>query len=658
LFFLVPSLLLAQKIIFQEPLSARTANYEIDVVLDVENQRLSGHELLTWYNTSEDTVTELQFHLYLNAFRNNRSTFMKESHGEHRGFDMGDDSWGFIEVTAIRLATSVDVVDNIEFIQPDDDNEDDRTVFRLPLPEALLPGEPISIEIDFTAKLPEPPFARTGAKEEYFFVGQWFPKIGVYMDGAWNCHQFHGLSEFFADFGVYDVRMTVPEEYIIGATGLEVEVRENDDGTATHYYHAEDVHDFAWAASPEFLEFTGIARDVEIRLLMQPDHADQVKRHLETTAIAIEYIQDWFGDYPYPNLTVVDPRRGAGGSGGMEYPTLITVGTAYGIPEGIRFVEQAIIHEFAHNYWYHLIASNEFEEPWLDEGITSFTEAEVMREAFGPVGNAIDLFGIRISGIQIDRAIYVRSPDIDTVVQRAWEFFSTRSWVACSFFKPTITLTTLQNYLGTETMRQIMRTYADRWRFKHPKTHDFIDIASEVSAQNLDWFFDQALYSKAVLDYSVERVVTREVEEGEGYDFTHSVSNDSIELVTDEADSVETEEEPQMYYSEVGVRRLGEFTFPVEIEVVFENGETIRELWDGRALWKKYRYVKPTKLAWATVDPNGRIPLDINYTNNSRTVERQRLGVNKLAARWLFWIQFLLDQPDIANMLSALPSRI
>ncbi|MFQ5632414.1 MAG: M1 family metallopeptidase, partial [bacterium] len=381
--------LYAQPVLFEQPLSPRIANYDIDVRLQPDNRTLEASEVLTWHNKTGSTIDELQFHLYLNAFRNSESTFMKSSGGTHRGNRISRDGWGFIEVDKISLASGEDVIAKMEFIQPDDGNEHDKTVFRLPLSTPLHPGESIALNIDFTAKLPTPPFARTGAKEEYLFVGQWFPKIGVHIDGAWNCHQFHENSEFFADYGVYNVRITVPEETIVGATGVQVEVSDNGDGTRTHFYHAEDVHDFAWTTSPEFVEVTGKAQDVDIRVLMQPDRAYQGERHLAAAKVAVEHFQDWYGDYPFPNLTVIDPRRGAGGSGGMEYPTLITAGTTYGLPEGVRAVEMVIIHEFGHNYWYHLLASNEFEESWMDEGINTYTEIQIINDAYGPVGDAV-----------------------------------------------------------------------------------------------------------------------------------------------------------------------------------------------------------------------------------------------------------------------------
>lgn len=674
----------AQPVLFPEPLSPRIANYDIQVSLDTKQRLLRGQEKLTWVNPSTDRVTELQFHLYLNAFRNNRSTFMIESGGIHRGYKMPEDGWGYIEINNITLPSGERLTEQIEFIHPDNNDIDDKTAVRLPLSRPVLPGTAISVNIDFTAKLPQPPVARSGAKKEYFFAGQWFPKIGVYQNGGWNCHQYHRNSEFYADFGVYDVRITVPKENIVGATGIEVERRDNGDGTATHVYHAEDVHDFAWTTSPEFVVVTDKVQDVAVRLLLQPDHVCQAQRHLDAAKVAIEYFQDWYGDYPYPNLTIVDPRRGAGGTGGMEYPTLITAGTAYGLPRGIRMVEMVIIHEFGHNYWYHLVANNEFEEAWLDEGINSYSEHQIVAAHYGPTGDMIDFWGLRINDLQLQRAAYLFAPDLDPIIQKSWNYYSFNSYGVNSYQKPSLVLTTLQNYLGRETMQRIMRTYFERWKFKHPTTQDFIAVANEVSGQDLRWYFDQALFTTAILDYSVTDVFSREIKKAAGYDFTLSPFDsekigtefqDSLlvpslrdstvaSLATDASftrpdtarqDSAATQ---PMYLSQVTVRRLGNFQFPVEILVQFENGETIREQWSGRELWKKFRYLKPTRLVSATVDPDRKIPLDINFTNNSRTVTSRSKGINKLAIRVLFWIQLLLDQPELLNIISGLVMRM
>lgn len=676
--FIHKNVLHSQPKLFPQPLSPRIANYDIDVKLDIKKRMLNGREMLKWFNKSSDIITELQFHLYLNAFRNNSSTFMKES---RRGFESSSrDNWGFIDIRSIKLTSGENLTSYMEFIHPDDDNGADKTVFRLPLPKPLVPGDSISINIDFISVLPQPPIARTGAKEEYFFVGQWFPKIGAYIDGKWNCHQYHANSEFFADFGVYNVRMIVPENNIVGATGIQVDVKNNGDGTATHYYHAEDVHDFAWTTSPEFVEFKEKAQDVDIRILMQPDHLEQAHRHIEAAKAAVEYHQNWYGDYPYPNLTVVDPRRGAGGTGGMEYPTLITAGTTYGLPEGIKMPEMVIIHEFGHNYWYHLLASNEFEESWLDEGITSYTENQIIPPHYGTDGNMINFLGIKINDIHFQRAQYFSIPDIDRTIRNAWEYYGGGSYGINSYMKPALFLTTLQNYLGNDLMQKIMRTYFERYRFKHPKTQDYVAVTNEVvgknfkeyadqpiyskaqaqssitidtNKQNLNWFFDQALYTNSVLDYSVDRIRSSKVPKNSGIDYTFSTQDTTEESVETDEESDDTTKD---YLTDVFVRRLGTFTFPVEVEISFENGEKIREHWDGKELWKKYRYTKPAKLVYATVDPDNKIPLDVNLTNNSKTLEKQTVGLAKLSVRFLFWLQFLLEQPEFMNLFTFFPS--
>ncbi|TAK60752.1 MAG: M1 family peptidase, partial [Bacteroidetes bacterium] len=619
-------------VLFSQSLSPRIANYDIDVRLDADKKTLHGKETLLWFNKSSDVITELQFHLYMNGFRNSQSTFMKESKGRLRGEKMEKDGWGFIEIKKISLQTGEDITATLQFIQPDDGNTEDKTVFRLPLYTPLNPGDSIVLHIEFDEKLPTPPFARTGAKEEFIFAGQWFPKIGVYIDRAWNCHQFHANSEFFADFGVYDVRITVPEKNIVGATGLEYHKKNNGDGTATHCYRAEDVHDFAWTTSPEYIEVVGKEQDVNIRILMQPDRIGQGERHLDAAKLSVRYFQNWYGDYPFPNLTVVDPRRGAMGVGGMEYPTLITAGTGYGLPDGVRLVELAIIHEFGHNYWYHLLASNEFEESWLDEGINTYSEIQIMQDAYGS-GDAINFLGLKMNDLQLQRGQYITVSNTDPTVRKAWEY-SPGGYGVNSYSKPGLILTTLHNYIGKEMMHTVMRTYFERWKFKHPKSQDFVNVVNDVTGKDFNWFFDQALYSNKRIDYSVERISSNEVIKKEGFDY--DVSDEHIKTQQGRNDDSIENTQSIWYESEALIRRNGDFKVPVEIEVVFENGERLREQWDGQELWTKIRWTKPSRLQSVTVDPERKIPLDINYTNNSKTLESQNAGINRTAFSLMF----------------------
>ncbi len=605
--FLVSFSAQAKPVIFQEPLSPRIANYDIEVKLDPAERLIRGREVLTWHNKTDQATDEMYFHLYLNAFRNDQSTFMKESNRSGSKKLDKKDGWGYIELERVSIQGGPDLTDEVRFAWPDDGNTADKTVAMISLPQAVEPGGSVIVEIDFASRLPSPPIARNGSKKEYHFASQWFPKVGVFEDGKWNCHQYHAHSEFYADFGVYDVFITVPEENIVGATGIEVEVSNNGDGTATHYYHAEDVHDFTWTTSPNFVVFMERVQDVDVRLLMQKNHKGQAKRHLEAARIGIGRFQEWFGNYPYPNLTIVDPRDGAFATGGMEYPTLITAGTFPGLPGGVRIVEMVVIHEFGHNFWYGMVASNEFEEAWLDEGINTYSEIQIMHDAYPSQSSIVDFLGFKFDDLQMRRYSYVRSPDYDPVVRKSWEYFSGGSYSAMAYSKPALALVTLENYLGRETMREIMRAYFERYKFKHPKTQDFIDVANEVSGQDLSWFFDQMLYTNAVLDYAVWSVKSEKVKPGIGIDYTDSIGGDKISF------SGETE---TMFETVVKVRRLGDFKFPVEIELVFQNGETNHETWDGKDLWKEYRYLKPTRLASAAVDPEKKVVLDIDWKNN------------------------------------------
>jgi hypothetical protein len=328
------------------------------VKLDPVTKQLAGRERVTWRNPASQPVPDLWFHLYLNAFKNSRSTFMRESGGQLRSDEMTKDSWGWIDVKSIRMEDGTDLRPLATFEQPDDGNKDDQTVMRVVLPQAVDPGGSVTLEIEFVSQLPEV-FARTGYKRDFYLVGQWFPKLGVFEPAGlrgretsgWNCHQFHANSEFYANFGQYRVAMTVPASFVLGATGRRVSRVENTDGTVTYTHEQRDVHDFAWTADPEYVEirdrfsatsdvspdeYAQVSRllgrpveevrlsDVEIILLVHRPRLAQAQRHIAAAKHAIKYFGLWYGRYPYPTLTVVDPAFGGGGAVCFVYQLLIT----------------------------------------------------------------------------------------------------------------------------------------------------------------------------------------------------------------------------------------------------------------------------------------------------------------------------------------------
>ena len=607
----------------QRMLSDRIVHYTIDVALEPSKKMLIGKEILIWKNPSDDTVRELRFHLYLNAFKNQRSTFMKESDGESRGFELTDGEWGWIDISSIKLH-AVELKKSMEFIQPDDGNKDDSTVMRIVLPKPVLPQETITMEIQFIARLPRA-FARTGYYQNFFLVGQWFPKIGVYeiagqryaTKGEWNCHQFHEHTEFYANFGVYEVNITVPKNFVVGATGTLVKRTETRGGFAQHSYHAEDVHDFAWTASPDYLVIDDRWKHVAIRLLMQPQREYLADRYLASVKSALAYYERLLGVYPYHILTLVDPANGAMGAGGMEYPTFITLGTLWGIGSWLRFQEIVTVHEFGHQYWYGMLASNEFEEAWLDEGINQYIETRIMDDVYGKNISVLDLFGFHIGDFAYTREGYAGTSDpaLAPTYQPAWKY--TRGYGVFTYDKPAVLLTTLERMIGRSVMDEILRTYFDRWKFKHPCTRDFIAIVNEVVrlrhgirfGENMNWFFDQTLFGKQVCDFELTSITNR---------WSDSTS---------------------MYESRVQISQLRDMRLPVEVRIEFEDGSVRHEHWTGNGKSKTFIYRGDKQVRSALIDPENKLPLDINMVNNSKTIATDAIPLIKYTSKFLFWIQ-------------------
>lgn len=644
--FAFKALVAADIVFFDPPLSPRIANYKIEVELDPVKKTLKASEELIWYNKTNVSTKELQFHLYMNGFKNTASTFMRE--GRMLQSKKKANEWGYIQVDTIRIVNGKDLTSLAEFIHPDDDNTQDETVMRIPLEKSIQPGEKIELKIVFNVKLPKIS-NRTGYSNNFFMVVQWFPKIGVFENGSWNCHQFHRNSEFFADFGVYDVAITLPKEFTVGGTGKQVDLMDVDDKTKKIVFHAEDVHDFAWTAMPDFKLHLDQYKNTQLQLYYLPWHSHQIDRHVESVKGALTFVEDWFGEYPYSTLSFLSPPVKGEGASGMEYPTLFTCGTAAFLPAGLRFTEMVTIHECTHNYWYGMVASNEFEEAWLDEGINSYTEVKIMEQLFGEEAALVDFLGIKISERAFQKLSYITLPSLDPIVKPAWKF-APGTYGMQSYARPALVLLTLENLLGEEQMKKVLHTYFQEWKFKHPKTQDFINVVNKVSGENWDWFFNQTLFTPEIVDYTITSVNYETIKTHQGYGFTLSIDPDSTQadslkqldtLKTDESDSIDTKKsaEKKQYRSRVMVQRKGGAIMPVDILVEFENGMKRVETWDGQAKWRRFEYVDSTYVVFAYVDPEQKLLIDIDINNNSYLVKPAKAGLNRFWSKIIFWVQ-------------------
>ncbi|MBN1221739.1 MAG: M1 family metallopeptidase [Candidatus Aminicenantes bacterium] len=648
LIFLSAMSFLAIPLLSEDPLCDQIANYTMDVKLDTEQKAITAKEIISWTNSTEHAADELWFHLYWNAFQNSRTDFLVE--GTDRWgpnfYKNNRDDWGYIRIDSIRLVDventeEYDLTPTVQFRQPDDDNTFDQTVMSVGLPQPVSAGDTIILHIDFHSKIPKP-IHRTGVYRDSFFIAQWFPKIGVFSAGRWNCHQFHATTNFFADYGTYDIRITLPSHYKIGATGEHRDQQTNSDGTTTHRFVQHSVHDFAWTASPHYLEFResfqfSPGKSTEITLLLQPYHKNQKDRYMNATKNALKHCSLWYGDYPYTTVTCVDPAYNSR-SGGMEYPTLFTGGTYFLTRKGIPQPEGVTIHEFGHGYFYGLVGTNEFEDAWMDEGFTSFLDSEVYHAAYGNPFMYRFYFGIpaifkeartpiELKGISSHRRTY----DMDIMQNYTWNFLSSNSYFANSYSKAELMLRTLQRYLGRETFNKMIKAYSTENWFKHPKPEDFYAIVSLYAGQDMSWFLDQFVHGSGKLDYAVGKIISQRKKRPTGW-----LSDKYIEKAGPKEQDTE-------YRSEVCVRRLGEVKIPVEVLVVFEDGSEILETWDGQYRWKRFVYQGPSKLEKAVIDPEFKLVIDVNRTNNSQTLNPNAAAPLKWTYKWMLWIQHGLE---------------
>ncbi len=632
------------QIINSVPLSERLTGYSFDVSLDTVAKTVSGKMQAFWVNNSTDYVPDIHLHLYMNAFRDGQTTFYRERKGSPGKRELNA---GWIELESLSDRNGNDLLPLMSYISPDDGNTNDRTVARIVLPQPIAPGDTFFMDARFKTKLPYE-IIRTGFNDNFYFVAQWFPKFGVYekagmryaVAGAWNCHQFHANSEFYANHSVYDVRITVPSGYVVGTGGM-LTGQEEKDGFKTLSFRAEDIVDFAWTAWPGYVEFKEQWKHVTITLLLPPGRVAQVNRQMTAVKNALEYLDDKVGPYPWPYLTFVDPPSIGSGAAGMEYTTLFTTGSYDIMPEGLRIPEVMTVHEFGHAYFMGIMASNEFEEPWVDEGINSLWESRIMDHYYGKNSGMLDFGYLKMSDRSYLRIPYTISPyrQMASNNLNSWDY-PMDIYGMMSYTKAATWLNTLMGLTGEETMDNIFREYYRKWAFRHPSGRDFVDVVNEVVKREqgdrfgdgMDWFFSQTLYGTGICDYAVTGVEVMESEDEAG--------NTAGSFG---ADSTSAGEEVKVYESHVLVSRLGEISLPVEVLVRFSDGREITEYWDGQARFREFTYKGPgEEVDQVIVDPEYRITMDVNYINNSYDVHSDRAPLKRIFGRLMSFIQFFL----------------
>jgi hypothetical protein len=649
------------------PLSPRNASYQISARLDPDRHTVTGTATLTFRNLESQATDRLVFHLYLNAFKNHASTFIRDGDPSHRGNEMEPGSFGAIDVTSLRVGGDKDDLRGRATV--------DDTLMTVPLPRPLLPGAAVEVHLGFTSTLPRV-FSRSGYAGPFHAVAQWFPKVAV-----WDCdrerpeagcrfraHQYHANSEFFADYGTYDVTLDVPAGTVVGATGV-LTAQESRDGRLIQRWRAEDVHDFVWMTDPRFIEAADTVHDewgeVRVRLLTYPGQEAMIPRHLQAIREGLLELERRFGPYPYGNVTAVIPPHDASGAGGMEYPTLFT--SLSGVtPEGVRVLESVTVHELGHQYFYGLLASDEVEEAWIDEGLNEAFTAWGVERLYGQRCNVINLLGVCLSYADTSWAGYRRILRRAPMATPSF-LFPRGTYSGVTYSQTAVTFRTLERYLGKERLEAGMRRYAERFRFRHPRRADLVSSFNEGAGEDLGWFWDQALLSTRVADYAILSARTEPHRPAAGlWDCPPPPTPPG----TDPARAAQIREAQEVacagkapgrhlllppkpndderrgkgagnrpHDSEIWVQRRGEFFFPITLRATFADGSTRTERWsldeqrrDPEVRTRRFAYENyPARLVRAEVDPDGVLQLDENRLNNGLLLQPDKAPARRLS---------------------------
>lgn len=578
------------------------ADYKMNVDMNVENFQYTGDQELVYTNNSPDTLNRVFYHLYFNAFQPGSEMDVRSRTIPDPDERVGDriskltpSQQGYLKVNALtRNGQPVDY-------------EEVGTVLEVDLDEPILPGEKATFNMKFAGQVPEQirRSGRNSAEGVALSMTQWFPKLAEYDFEGWHADPYIGR-EFHGVWGDYDVKLNIDKDYTVGATGVlqnpnEIGHGYQDEGVKvkppkgeklTWHFKAEDVHDFAWAADPEYIHDKRVAADGTVLHFLYKDNPairENWKNLQPKTEELLMFFNEHIGEYPWPQYSVVQ-----GGDGGMEY-AMLTLITGERTPGSLLGVTA---HEMAHAWFQHLMATNESKYEWMDEGFTSYISDLAMNEVTNSNRENPFAGGYR----SYDRL--AKSGYEQPQTTHADRYALNSAYGASAYSKGEVFLAQLGYIIGEENLAKTLNRYYDEWKFKHPTPNDFIRIAEKVSGAELDWYLTDWTRTTNTIDYGIKEVV----------------DNSGKTRVT--------------------LERIGLMPMPVEVKVNYTDGtskmvyiplqmmrwEKPAEGNTGRTVEKDWAWAYPTysfdldktkaEISSVVIDPSQRMA-DINRENNN-----------------------------------------
>jgi len=528
--------------LFSQSYFQQEVNYNIKVSLDDINHELSAFETIEYINNSPNELTFLYFHLWPNAYDNNNTALAKQKLEErYSKLFKNEELRGYID--------SLDFKINGKDIKWEYDKKY-IDICKLYLNTPLKPGEKITISTPFHVKLPKGVTSRLGHVKQSYQITQWYPKPAVYDKFGWHQMPYLNQGEFYSEFGSYDVSITLPENYVVGATGdlqnqqeinwlneiaeqtLKIVSFDKKDNSfpesskelKTIRFTQKNIHDFAWFADKRFhvlkgeVELFNSKQKVTTWAMFPNKNADLWKKSLEYIGDAVVFYSEKYGDYPYKHCTAVHSSLSAGG--GMEYPNITVIGNS----QNARSLEMVIMHEVGHNWFYGIFGFNEREFTWQDEGINSFSEARYMKEKYGKddvfyhmiglpfkVADFLDIEKIRYKTYQELGYLVSARMNSDQQASLSAEKFSNINYGTINYMKVARIFDYLLAYLGEDKFNEIMHKFYTDWKFKHPYPKDIQYAFEAGTEEDLSWLFYDLLKTTKKVDYKIIKVKNNKV---------------------------------------------------------------------------------------------------------------------------------------------------
>ena len=504
-------------------------NYKIHVSLNDESHSLSANIEIEYTNNSPETLSYLMFHLWPNAYKNGNTALGQQF------LDMGETAFYYADDSLRGFIDSLDFYIDGKQIKWNL-TEENIDIARLNLNTPLKPGEKITITTPFFVKVPSSDFSRLGHSYQSYQITQWYPKPAVYDRNGWNAFPYLTQGEFYSEFGSFDVFITLPKNYVIGATGDLVDANAEElwldsiaevNSKRVHYgndfsfpesslelktlhYHQDKVHDFAWFADKRFHVLKG---EVELEsghkvttwAMFTDEESDIWTKSITYLNRSVAFYSEQVGEYPYNQVTAVQGTLSAGA--GMEYPNV----TIIGYSGDATSLDNVIMHEVGHNWFYGMLGFNERAHPWMDEGLNTYIESLYMNKYYPTYTLKDGMFGINVfHAVDYDLMdeYYLSNlmqwrRNLNQSLSFAAQDFTPMNYGISVYQKTGLTFRYLRAYLGEDEAKRIMLKFFDEWSYKHPLPEDMKAFYEKESGKDLSWLFDELINSTDIVDYKI-----------------------------------------------------------------------------------------------------------------------------------------------------------